>query len=246
MERVGKGHYGAWAGLVFFFCAAFSVYSQNLVANGNFEAGGGSFEGWNVSHTINQTNYAYSGPSIARGGYDDSYYALFMFEQSGSGDILSQGIATIPGELYDVDFWAEDGDGHNDETDFSFGNFTDNLQNAWPMGPGANFGWKNFDFSLTATEMETELEFLIYADAGSQFGVDDISVVAVPQLRAAVVNSMFQVTVADATGPVVIQATTNFVTWVNVYTNTAPCTFTDFCKRPCCFYRAAMVSNQSQ
>jgi hypothetical protein len=247
MEWVCKGRHGAWAGLVFFFCTAFSIYSQNLVVNGNFETCGGSFAGWDIGHTINQTTYPYSGPTISTGGYYDPYYARFTAEQSGSGDILSQDIATIPGEVYDIDFAAEDGAGGNFETDFSFGNFTDNLGAAFSIGPGQWFtGWTNFNFLVTATELETELSFLIYADAGSEFGVDDISAVAVPQLQAAVVGSKFQMMVTNTSGPVIIQATTNMINWINVYTNTAPFTFTDPCKFHRCYYRAAIVSSGSE
>lgn len=247
MEVVYKGRCGVvWAVSAIFFCTIFSVYSQNLLVNGNFEAGGGSFESWNISHTVDQTNYAYSGPMLSTGGYNDPYYARFLFEQGGGGDILSQEIATIPGETYDITFWAEDGAGHNFETDFNFGNFTDDMGPVFSIGPGEWLtGWTNFNFDVTASELETELSFLVSADTGSEFGVDDISVVAVPELQGAKVGATFQVTVTNSSGPMIIQATTNLVNWATVYSNTAPFTYTDSCALPYRFYRAAIVSSGS-
>jgi hypothetical protein len=242
--RSGDGRSGKLtaAGIIFSFTLV-SVYSQNLVQNSNFEAGGGSFADWTISHLNADTNYASYSPMIATSGYDDPYYARFLWEENGGGDILSQYVPTILGYLYDVSFWAEDGAGHNFETYFDFGGFADNLNNAFAIGPGEWFdGWTNFTFSLTAAEFETDLSFLIYADTDSEFGADDISVVAVPRLEATADGNTFQVTVTNCSSSVVIQASTNLVDWVCVCTNTAPCTFTDCCSGfPRRFYRAAVL-----
>lgn len=245
-----KGRSGVLtAGVVIFFFAVFSVFSQNLVQNGNFSLSGGSFNDWTISHTLNSepTNYS---PMIAGtdsgGPAGDAYYARFLNENSGSGDILSQDISTIPGDIYEVSFYAEDGAGHNFETDFSFGNFTDNLGNTFATGPGQWLqGWTNFDFTLLATQTETLLSYMIWADTGSEFGVTGVSVtqVAAPDFEGVKVGGTFQVTVSSpASYSMVIQASTNLVNWVNVCTNNAPFTFTDACAAyPQRFYRAAMV-----
>lgn len=231
-----------------YFLTIISVFSQNLVQNGNFEEDGGSFAGWTISHPNGDTNYANDSPTIATGGDDDPYYARFEYEQSGAGDLLSQEIATIPGDLYDISFDAEDGGGHNFQTAFSFGAATEDLGPAFAIGPGEWYeGWTNFSFDLMAAEVETELSFLIWADIGSEFGVDDISVTPVPQLSETVTEGKFQVTVTNCCASVVIQVSTNMIDWVNVCTNTAPCTFTDSCAaHPKCFFRAAVLQQTGQ
>jgi hypothetical protein len=234
------------AGLAIFFLPLFSLHSQNLVQNGNFEAGGGSFADWQISHDEYQSNY--SGPTIVSGGDNDPYYARFTSESEGN-DILSQDISTVPGDIYEISFNAEDGDGHNFGTYFDFGNFQDDLNNTFETGPSKWLvGWTNFNFAVTATEDESDLSFIIAADTGSEFGVDDISVVAVPKVIAMPCAGNFQVTVTNCTSQVIIQASTNMVNWVTVCTNTAPCTFTDAAcmKFPQRFYRAAVLQVAQQ
>jgi hypothetical protein len=254
-EGVGSGFKGRsgvlTAGFAIFFFAVFSVYSQNLVQNGNFSLDGGSFDDWTISHTPGNPEYSDYSPMIAGTGADgpagDAYYARFLNEESGSGDILSQDISTIPGDIYEVSFYAEDGAGHNSETDFSFGNFTDNLGNTFATGPGQWLaGWTNFDFTLLASQTETVLSYMIWADTGSEFGVTGVSVTQVPSpdFEGVKVGNTFQVTVASpASYSTVIQASTNLVDWINVYTNAAPFTLTDACSAfPQRFYRAALVA----
>ena len=236
----GRGGWRLTAAVSIFFLTIVSIYSQNLVQNGNFEEGGGSFAGWQISHGVQMSSY--SGPTIQNGGYNDPYYARFNFEWEGN-DTLSQEISTIPGAVYDISFWAEDGAGHNFGTYFDFGNITEDLGPAFSTGPGQWYlGWTNFTFDLTASALETDLAFVIAADTGSEFGVDDISVTAVPQLQACAMGGKFQVTVTNCNSSVIIQASTNMVDWVDVCTNGAPCTFTDACVHPRCFYRAKVVS----
>lgn len=236
--------------LIFTLFFTVSGYSQNLVANGNFSLEGGSFDDWTISHQGGGTDYPYFSPTIYEGGYDDPagdpYYARFLFEENGSEDILSQDIATIPGDIYEVSFNAEDGAGHNFETQFSFGNFTYDLNNIFAIGPGEwYYGWTNLNFTLTASQAETDLSFLAYADTGSEFGVTGVSVtqVPVPDFDGVKVGNTFQVSVANPTNySIIIQASTNLVNWVDVCTNSAPYTFTDSCTAyPNRFYRAALV-----
>jgi hypothetical protein len=219
--------------------------------NGNFSLDGGSFDDWTISHTGGNPEYSNYSPMIAGTGADgpagDAYYAQFLNEESGAVDILSQDISTIPGDIYAVSFYAEDGAGHNFETDFSFGNFTDNLGNTFATGPGQWLsGWTNFDFTLSATQDETDLSFIIAADMQSEFGVTGVSVTQVPSpdFDGVKVGNTFQVIVSSpASYSTVIQASTNLVDWVNVYTNAAPFTFTDACSMyPQRFYRAALVA----
>jgi hypothetical protein len=239
--------------MLIFLLSGFSVYSQNLVQNGDFSANGGSFEGWNISHSGGGTNYHNEFPIVSGTGGENpggaNYYARFLAEDNFSSDILSQDISTIPGDIYFVSFYAEDGDGHNFATDFSFGNFSYDLGNAFAIGPGEWWrGWTNFNFMVTATQSLSDLSFLAHADNGSEFGVTGISVTAVPQpiLQACTIAGKFHVTVTNCSSQVVIQASTNLVDWVNVCTNMAPCAFTNDCSMPQCFFRVAMAVRAAQ
>jgi hypothetical protein len=237
------------ATLVFFFFV-FPSFSQNLVQNGNFNAGGGSFEDWQISH--NFTANAYSGPAIAGPGYNNNpYFASFQADgpggEPGGEDIISQDLATTIGGLYDINFMAEDGAGYNFQATMNFGSFSANLLNAFATGPGESYsGWKDFNYEVTATELETDLSFVIAADNGSGFGLDNISVVPVPDFDCAVMGTNFDVTIASPTNySMILQASTNMVSWVNVCTNMTPFTFTDsVCQFPHRYYRAALVVQQ--
>jgi hypothetical protein len=248
-EGRSRGRSNVWIAAVVipFLLFAISVYSQNLVLNGNFGLDGGSFADWQISHPGADTNCASYSPMISEGGADDPagdpYYAQFLNEENGGSDLLSQDVSTIPGDIYTVNFYAEDGAGHNVETDFNFGDFTDNLGNSFATGPGEWLnGWTNFSFTVTATTAETDLSFLVNADSQSEFGVTGISVTAVPQLRMCCEGEKFSVTVTNCTASVVIQASTDMANWVSVCTNTAPYTFSESCKK-CAqrFYRAMLV-----
>jgi len=244
---LGLGRCGllAAAGGILFFTS--SVYSQNLIQNGNFDAGGGSFENWQISHSATSSNY--SGPTIASPGFGGNpNYARFNFEPGGGNDTLSQEIATAPGAVYDINFWAEDGAGNNFSAEFNFGTYSANLINAFAIGPGKWYsGWKDFNFEVTATELETDLSFVVAADSGSEFGVDNISVVPVPDFDAVAVGTNFEVTVASPAYSTIIQASTNMINWVCVCTNTPPFTYTDcLAQFPHRFYRAAIVMKSSQ
>jgi len=237
----------AWA--IAFFLLTCSAFSQNLVQNGNFDANGGSFEDWQISHTAPASNSTYSGPTIASPGFNSNpYYARFNFEWSGGYDTISQDIATTVGDVYDISFWAEDGDGHDFGAEFSFGNFSYNFLPAFAIGPGEWYnGWTNFNFDVTASELETALSFAISADTGSEFGLDDISVVQLPLVQGVNAGSNFNVTVTSPSSATIILASTNLVDWVAVCTNTPPFTFTDSMSLyPRRFYRAAVIVQESQ
>lgn len=238
---IGAGRIGTLMALLIFPFFATFVYSQNLVQNGNFDANGGSFEDWQISHTAPGSSY--SGPNIASPGYNSNpYYAQFLNEWNGGGDVLSQGIATTVGAVYDISFSAEDGAGHDSGAEFSFGNFSANLLPAFSIGPGEWYtGWTNFTFQVTASELESDLSFAIAADSSSEFGLDNISVVELPDFEGAVVGKTYHVIVSSPATLTVIQASTNCCHWVNVYTNMAPFTFTDSISQyPQRFYRAAV------
>lgn len=167
------------------FLIVHSLQAQNLLQNGSFEDGNGSYTNWDVSYNGSPPYY---GPTISGGGVDGDYYARFLFEPY-SADIISQTLTTVPGVTYDISFSAEDGDGHNFAAQCSFGGFTTNLMLAFENGPGTIIpGWLEFDFMFTATDFETDLSFLIGADTGSEFGLDNISVTSAPPTETCTVS----------------------------------------------------------
>ncbi|HEX3627711.1 MAG TPA: hypothetical protein VH280_20065 [Verrucomicrobiae bacterium] len=232
---VGRSAVLTAAGAIFIFVS--SSYSQNLVQNGSFDANGGSFQGWQIGHS---GPGPYSGPNVVSPGFGGNpYYARFTYEQNGN-DTLSQDIATIVGAVYRISFSAEDGAGHNFGAEFNFGSFSDNLLSAFAIGPGQWYsGWTNFTFDVTASQLETDLSFNIAADMGSEFGLDNVSVVELPVCQGVAVGRSFHVTVFCPAYPTLLQASTNMVNWVCVCTNMPPYTFTDsFSQFPRRFYRA--------
>lgn len=155
---------------------ALSIHAQNLVLNGSFEDNGGSYNDWTISHGGPPPDY---GPYIGGGGVDGNYYAQFLFEPYGN-DIISQSLQTVPGETYDISFFAENGDGHNFGAYCSVGGVQTNIMLAFDAAYPTVYGWMQFDFSFTATSNLTDLSFLISADTGSEFGLDNISVTSAP------------------------------------------------------------------
>jgi uncharacterized repeat protein (TIGR01451 family) len=69
----------------------------------------------------------------------------------------------------------------------------------------------------------------------------NVSVAVPPTVSAAAGGGQFKLSVGGTGSPTVIQASTNLVNWVNIYTNTPPFTFTDtVTSLPYRFYRAEL------
>jgi hypothetical protein len=148
--------------LAIFLVAGCSTFGQQLVQNGGFESG--NFGGWtksgNTSSTFvsTDTNYVHSGTYGADLGPD------------GPSGFLSQTIATVPGQSYQLSLWLYCNDlGFHvfqvswDGTDiFDQTNFFPN-------------GWTNLHFSVNATSTSTLLQFQ-FVDDTTFLGLDDVSV----------------------------------------------------------------------
>ena len=110
-------------------------------------------------------------------------------------------------------------------------------------------GWANFAFPLTAGQHTLEWSYV--KDASFSSGLDAAfidnvnlpSFVPLPLQLGSIVQSdgTFQITIASPASSTIIQASTNLINWVPVYTNdTSSFTFTDSAASsfPYRFYRA--------
>ena len=91
------------AGAVGLFWGITPAHAQNSITNGDFETGpfapSSTVTGWNVGGTGHMH-------SIAQGATSPSHSAAFSIGHDSEGTTLSQTIATVPGELYTLDFDA--------------------------------------------------------------------------------------------------------------------------------------------
>jgi hypothetical protein len=148
--------------LTIMVCILFSAQlaSANLVTNGGFETG--NFSGWTLGG-----NQGFTGvnPSYAHSGSYGAYLGAV-----GSDTVLSQTIATTPGETYELTFWLSSPGGNtNDFSVFLAGNGP--LLNLFNAG---SFPYTQYTFNAVATN--TSLIFYARQDP-SFWGLDDISVV---------------------------------------------------------------------
>ncbi|MEY2465862.1 MAG: hypothetical protein QOD03_383, partial [Verrucomicrobiota bacterium] len=123
----------------------------------------------------------------------------------------------------------------------------------WNIGSLATNAGARLTLTLQPNSVGTFLNYAIASSITDDPNPDDdaasiainVGVAQPPQLASVLVNSngMFSVTVSDPNVPpstTVIQTSTNLTTWLNVYTNTPPFTFTDpnSTNYPIRFYRA--------
>ncbi len=157
---------------------------QPLVENGGFEAG--SFSGWTQSGntaatTVSPTtSYVHSGTYGAKLG------------PSTTRGYLSQSLATIPGQKYQISFWLRNPDGKTpNEFQVSWNGVT-----LFSKPNQSATGWTNVQLVATATATTTALQFGFRHDP-SYLGLDDVSVTPVTTTNA---PSTVTLTVVSARG----------------------------------------------
>lgn len=77
-------------------------------------------------------------------------------------------------------------------------------------------------------------------DDDSAFVSFNVIAAAPPTVNATAGGGQFKLSIGGVGSPTVIQASTNLVNWVSIYTNTPPFVFTDSFARPYRFYRAEL------
>jgi subtilase family serine protease len=156
----------------------------SLVQNGAFETG--DFTGWSlVGNAVVPTPF---GTTVYNAVESSTDYPLVV--HSGSygaflGDThlatLSQTLPTVPGENYLLSFWLDNptnGTVQQFRVNWNIGGVTNTLFSLF--SPPA-FAWTNLQFIVTATGINTVLQFAAENDP-AYFGVDDVSVTHIPGL----------------------------------------------------------------
>src|ERR1700744_2466365 len=120
------------------------AFAQNLLTNGSFETG--DFTGWNQSGLEEVTSGAFY---VYTGAQDGTYYSVWG--NVGGDGMISQTIATTPGQQYNFSFWfASVGDVPSDFSASWDGTALLSLTN-----PNTGVNWTEFTFSVTGTGNDT-------------------------------------------------------------------------------------------
>lgn len=169
-------------GLVFMLLLGSSTAMANLIINGGFETGGdftlngeittGHFYGWTVT---GDTTFGVTKTDPHSG----TYAAWFGSTNPNTLTYISQEIATIPGQHYEISFWGANN---------NYGSSPQNeIQGYWDGDlklDASNVGDVPWTFvqsaPLTATTNLTEIKFGFY-NAPGQWFLDDVSVDPVPE-----------------------------------------------------------------
>jgi hypothetical protein len=183
--------------------AATGTARADLIANGGFETpgttpgtysqygGGGNIGGWTVTgNDVLVINNSYSEDTLgfnAHGGQN----ALDITGASNTGpsDGVFQNIATTAGQTYSLSFWVGNADTTGSFAPYYTQPSTINLQiDGGSLVAFTNrnvtenaINWEEFTYLFTATGSSTNLAFLNGTTGDNEAGLDDVSLVAVPE-----------------------------------------------------------------
>jgi flagellin len=186
MEAVVRFAVAAFA-IALVLAGACPAEAGNLVDNPGFETG--DLTGWTVGGNTTYITVVDYSPYVHSGDY-----GLQFSGTSGDGDagILSQTLATDPGQEYVVDFWLYSFGGMPNGFSVAFDGKTLFSETGLQAAP-----YTEYTFNSTAIDSSALLQFSAY-DNPSYFGLDDISVTALPEPSAVVLLALGALGVASA------------------------------------------------
>jgi len=139
-----------------------------LINNGSFEAGGGSFTGWTTGGNFEDTQVVSGAFYDYTGAEDGNFYATLG--PVGSDGTLSQTFADHAGAQYTVSFWfASVGDNPSD-----FSASWDNTPLLSLTNPNTGSAWTQYTYQVTGTGNDT-LTFAFRDDPG-WMALDNVAV----------------------------------------------------------------------
>ena len=162
-----------------------SADAGNLVDNPGFETG--DFTGWTVGGLTAYTHVVSYAPYVNTGDYGAQFSGV-----SGDAGLLSQTLTTVPGQEYVVDFWLYSDGGLANGFSVTFDGNSLFSETNLPAAP-----YTQYTFNSTAIDSSALLQFSAYDNPGF-FGLDDISVTAVPEPSAVVLFAVGAMGVAWA------------------------------------------------
>jgi len=169
----------AYVGCVILLLLAAVPAQANLIANGGFETG--DFTGWTVSGAAFNCGDVVSGISDI-GPHSGNFSACFGNPTNLS--FISQTVATVPGQEYEISFWYA-----QQPSDQVPSNLAEILVNGSVVTGGSDvpvMGWTFAEITGTASGSTTQIGFG-FENAPGHFALDDVSVDPVPEPGSGIV-----------------------------------------------------------
>ena len=145
-----------------------ATFAQNLILNGSFEAGGGTFNNWTEGGNFEDTQVSSGAFYDYTGAEDGNFYATLG--PVGSDGTLSQTFADHAGAEYTISFWfASVGDNPSD-----FSVKWDDTTLLSLSNPATGSNWTEYTYQATGTGNDT-LTFA-FRDDPAWMALDNVSV----------------------------------------------------------------------
>ncbi|HEX4142097.1 MAG TPA: carbohydrate binding domain-containing protein [Pirellulales bacterium] len=172
------------------FFGAGSALASNLVDNPGFETG--DLTDWTRSGNTTYITVVNYTPYVHSGDYGLQFSGT---SADGGAGILSQTLATDPGQDYVVDFWLySPGGGNGFSVTFDGNTLFSEIDVPAAMPTPA---YTEYTFTSTAKNSSALLQFSAYDNPGF-FGLDDVSVTLVPEPSAVVLLALGAMGIASA------------------------------------------------
>jgi hypothetical protein len=160
-----------------------AVAQVEFIFNGGFEAG--NFTNWVLAGDYTFASVDGGSEFVPHSG---SYEAVLG--NGTAAGTLSQTVATTPGTTYLLSYWFNNS--YGDPGQFSVA--WDGVVLLNETNPAAN-GWTNYQFTVTATQVSTVVQFGFFDNAANYFGLDDVSLQTQTNIVPAFIQQPMNLTV---------------------------------------------------